>query len=368
MKLIVFLPYVIASVRSALIPDMDSDSGPSPLKIDFKVHRSNESSGENNDRFNFGKRNGYPVLIIDYADVIYYTDMNFGSNKQPGSVWIDTGSSIMWVPENNYDPSTSTTSYDTGNPFTIGYIDGTTYTGEYYLDTVEFGDSGPELSKFYFAKSSKSGSHGLLGLADLYDSSSRRDSNLIWSLHDQGLISKASYSLFLGPDHGSGSVIFGGVDTEKYTGDLVSYDVSTYQLDSRVPVESVSINGKVIPQLGEFVLDSGTSLGLVSQELLDELDVAFNSTIKNGNHYVDCDQPNDKFLEFDFGKNVIRVPFSNALARIGDTCYLGFTYNNGVQILGDAFLRNAYVYFDFSNKRVALAQALYSDSSNIISA
>lgn len=364
LQFLTLLTLAIALVQSSVIPPSGKRNSPFPLKIDFKVSRPNGPL--NGTRPELGKRDAFPEPIIDYADVIYYTEMQIGSNQQSGSVWIDTGSSILWVPENDYDPSKSTTAKDTGDPFKIEYLDGTNYKGEYYLDTVQFADGGPSLSDFYFAKADLSASHGLLGIADLFDSGSRKDSNFIWSLQEQGYIPRASYSLFLGPDHGTGSVIFGGIDTEKYEGDLATYDVSTYQLDSRVPVESVNVNGKIIPQLGEYVLDSGTTLGLVSKELFDELVIAFNVTSKNGYNYVDCNQPSDKFIDFNFGQNTISVPYSNALSRHGNVCWLGFEYSDGTQILGDAFLRNAYVYFDFTDKTISLAQALYSESSNII--
>lgn len=359
------LTLTITLAQSSIIPISGKRNTPSPLKIDFKVSRPNGSL--NGIRPELGKRDAFSAPIIDYADVIYYAQMQIGSNKQPGNVYIDTGSSILWVPKNHYDPSKSTTAKDTGNPFKIAYLDGSNYKGEYYLDTVQFANGGPSLSDFYFAKADLSLSHGLLGIADLFSSKSRNDSNFIRTLQNQGYISKASYSLFLGPDHGTGSVIFGGIDTEKYNGDLVTYDVSKYLLDSRVPVESVNVNGKIIQQTGQYVLDSGTSLTLVSKELFDELFIAFNATTKNGYHYVDCNQPSDKFIEFNFGKNTISVPFSNSLSRHGKTnCWLGFSYSGGTQILGDTFLRNAYVYFDFTNKKISLAQALYSESSNII--
>ena len=102
----------------------------------------------------------------------------------------------------------------------------------------------------------------------------------------------------------------------------------------------------------------------------DHLDELFQPTLVElgGIVYreVGCNQPSNKYFTFDFGSNKVRFSYKDAVSRQGNKCYLGFTYHNGMQILGDIFLRQAYVYFDLSGKTVSIAQAKYTKSSNVI--
>ncbi|GEQ68396.1 hypothetical protein JCM33374_g2064 [Metschnikowia sp. JCM 33374] len=246
-------------------------------------------------------------------------------------------------------------------------------TGEYYLDTLQFDTAEPVLSNFQFAQASTS-SPGILGVADKNQEASQSTyNNLPWALQSAGITSKASYSLFLGPDGGSGSIIFGGIDTEKYTGTLAPYNIDSSANGLAVDIQTVNFGGKTISVNAAALLDSGTSLGLLTKELIQELDVLFSTTVVSQGsiqyRQTSCNQPTDQFLEFNFGSNTISLSYADAIVKQDDgTCLLGFGYDNNIVILGDVFLRKAYVYYDLTDQTISLAQASYSSNSNIISA
>lgn len=68
--------------------------------------------------------------------------------------------------------------------------------------------------------------HGVLGLG--YDSGASLSAPdgytpIMTNLVVQDIISRRAFSLYLnGPESDHGSIIFGGIDTTKYTGDLIA--------------------------------------------------------------------------------------------------------------------------------------------------
>lgn len=375
-KLVTFI-CLTSSVFGHYVPDIQTRNTPAPLSFDFTVENTygdlsaREFWAQENAKK--AKRDGFAEVINNVQDIYYMMNIYLGSNKQKNYVVIDTGSSDLWVPSSGYSQNTSSTSQDTGKFFGIRYIDGSLSQGKYYRDSLHFEGSSSALSNFQFAVSSNGGP-GVLGLGnkalevarDKYD-------NLPWALQKSGITPKASYSMYLGRETGSGVVIFGGIDTEKYEGCLTKYPVLTNARDFDLNVLSISFGGNQVPINSAYTLDTGTSLCYVGADLLSVIDVAFNTTVvdEGGVFYrmVDCTQPTDQHMVFDFGLNKISISYADLVLHNDDgTCLLGLAYANGNQLLGGPFLRSAYVYFDLTDQTISLAQAQYSDASKIITA
>jgi cathepsin D len=77
------------------------------------------------------------------------------------TVVFDTGSSDLFVPSTDcdstcsghteYDPSSSSTSHDTGDNYSLGYLDGSTLSGEEYTDDVTVGGLVVRGAMFFFS-------------------------------------------------------------------------------------------------------------------------------------------------------------------------------------------------------------------------
>lgn len=395
LPLLTIFSLALTLVNGLAIPKNEASlvgrSDPAPLKLDFRVQKNvgnisarsfwNEVHAL---RHQSKKRGSYPETLKDVDDVSYVVDIYVGSDKQKATVVLDTGSSDLWISlqdlgSGSYDPLSSSDSQDTGNAFDILYGDGTTSNGEYYTDSFSFSSTGnPLLSSFQLASTSSSidGAAGILGIGDKNtEASEQQYDDLPSALQKAGKTPKASYSLYLGSGDGaSGSVIFGGIDTEKYSGELTKYPVDTSNGPGLfVNVATFSVDGKDFSTDAPFLLDSGTSLGFVPQDVQDYLDSIFNPTmVQEGAityRQVSCDQPTDKFFTLDFGQNKITFSYADAISQQDEnTCLLGFTYHDDTYILGDVFLRNAYVYYDLTDGSISLAQAKYTSASNIVSA
>lgn len=364
-----------------------------PLKLDFEVVRKNGTEASLLLWARMAKRakRSVPVGITDNNDVSYLINVFLGSNLQEITVQLDTGSSDLWVFSSDastsqggtYDSLSSSDYQDTGESFSILYLDNTGSQGEYVTDDFSFLTS-PLISNFQFALvTSSTIDLGILGVANKNQEVSESAgegayNNLPWALAAAGVTPKASYSLYLGSEEGkTGSIIFGGIDEDKYTGTLEKFSISG-SLYLGVNLDSVSVNGVAYSIDASAVLDSGTTLSLLSQEFLSAVDKVIPPTSIDTSgqfpiRYVSCSQPTDKYFTFDFGLVSIKTSYYDAIVRSEDSngdsyCILGYTYLSGYYILGDTFLRSAYVYYDLTDLSISLAQASYSTSSNIVSA
>lgn len=120
--------------------------------------------------------------------------------------------------------------------------------------------------------------------------------------------------------------------------------------------------------------------------LAQNISSALNASIHFGFPYVSCAQQKlDYTLDFSFGGASgprISVPHSaliypfGAPSNIGPVtasdgiplCYLGVIGVNGTFfLLGDTFMRSAYMVYDVDNRQVAMAQAKYDvDEENVV--
>jgi hypothetical protein len=218
-------------------------------------------------------------------------------------------------------------------------------------------------------------------------------------LKAQGQIDRVAYSLYLDSyDDNRGSILFGGIDSSRYTGELLALPLSTDSngdySELRVALTQISIHdGKstralTLPTFSiPALLDSGTTYSLLPQDVADAITAGLGATADgSGYTYVPCSyRESNVSLIYTFGGldgvNV-SVPLSEIIAeQLGDdsaysdgtpACSLnldgsGDDSDTGV-ILGDSFLRSAYMVYDLENFVVAIAQAKLDDKPAINSA
>ncbi|KAH3688268.1 hypothetical protein WICPIJ_000739 [Wickerhamomyces pijperi] len=242
--------------------------------------------------------------------------------------------------------------------------------------------------------------------------------NLPSVLVEDGIIEKKAYSLYLNSlDSVSGSVLFGGVDHAKYEGQLVTvpvvnqfpelFDVSIYfdveltgltfegkdllgsdsdsdsgsnstagnstsfQLDKRTnDTDTGSDDDGDVPE-NVVLLDSGSTLIYLFPDTTDSLASALDAKLDIGSGYYQllCPSATDasKNVTFAFNGATIDVPLSNLLISSDDGkhCALAVQSTTDHQILGDVFLSSAYVVFDLEDLQISLAQAKYTNDTDI---
>lgn len=220
--------------------------------------------------------------------------------------------------------------------------------------------------------------------------------SVIDMMMSQGLISTKAYSLYLNDlQSNTGSILFGGIDTAKYSGSLIGLpiqpDVQTGGRNSfTVALSSVSATGpagnttyfsnSTLP--AAVVLDSGTTLTYLPPTLTTAIYRAFNvndQTARSGVAIIDCSYRNSgASISYSFGgsggptirvdMNELVLPYAISRTTGAEICALGIVSsgNSGLNLLGDTFLRSAYVVYDISNNQVALAQTVFNvTTSNV---
>lgn len=354
--------------------------------VSVPVHQKRGSLS--NRRRDLIKRGGHDKNVsLTNAVSMYTADLGVGTPPQYIQVVLDTGSSDLWVytdgvklPDVNetYSPNKSSTYEYVSDDFQIQYVTGSN-KGHFANDNMELGDLKLKAQRFAYVDQVTKDSppvNGILGIGfssgeTTTDNDSDKYSNLPQSLANQKLIKKNAYSLFLDDlDGSSGSILFGGVDTSKYSGDLYTVPMT----DSKSLEVSCSVNGS---EPVKATLDSGTSLTYLPGDLVAKLAVKLGAIydLSYEMYFFPKKLEDDTVVEFDFSGAKINVPGSELAVDASeydasDSIYpYVFTIapsegSQNIVLLGDSFLRSAYVVYDLDDKKVALAQASYDNESN----
>lgn len=88
---------------------------------------------------------------------------------------------------------------------------------------------------------------------------------------------------------------------------------------------------------------------------------------------MDCIKDLNAYLDFDFAGKVIRVPITDMQVGTSSSkvCMLGIMtqdedpQSNPYLVLGDNFLRNAYIVYDLDDMLISMAQVKFTDEENI---
>lgn len=317
----------------------------------------------------------------------YSLDLQLGSNKQKFSVDIDTGSSDLWVVSSNaakndpdlaeygtYDSSSSSTYKSTNQPFGIRYLDQTHAEGSYVLDDVWL-PSGDRIKQFEFGNAiTSTTAPGVLGIG--FQSNEATNSaydNFPIALKKQGLIDTIGYSLYLDQlNDETGKIIFGGYDTTKYSGNLVELPFTSTR-EFTVKLNNVVVNGVSFPINGDALLDSGTTLSYLPTAAYKAINQKLGKySAYYGRYLWDCNQPTDKYITYNFNGVSIKIDYASLVwplyTNSGFTgkCSAGIADGGDSTILGDTFLRSAYLVYNLEKKTVKIAQSAHSDKSNIV--
>lgn len=309
-----------------------------------------------------------------------------------------------------FDPSLSST-YQVAVPggFQIEYLDGSTASGDYILDKFNIGGATINALQMGLADKTATGT-GVLGIGFTADEATPSEyPNLIDQMLNQNLIPTRAYSLYLNDYSSStGNILFGGVDTQKFIGEIavvpILPDAQTQNYTSfTINMTALSLsfaNGTAYsadtPGGGgglDAILDSGTTLSYLPDDLAAPLFTAvgayaygssFRSSAASELALVDCALAGSGLdITFRFGGDgggaSITVPADELVIDAFDqseipedvpfeeTCLFGIQNSGGgdsreeaqtsYALLGDTFLRSAYVVYDIDNRQVGLAQA-----------
>ncbi|KAK5102046.1 hypothetical protein LTS08_004506 [Lithohypha guttulata] len=374
----------------------------------------------------------YPVIYkrqddtinadITNFQILYMINITIGTPGQGIGLQLDTGSSDLWVAASDSDvcslgyPFCSYYgSYDAANSstfrnitdfgdFYISYVDGTAIQGIYFNDTINI--EGTDITGATMALAESADRDiGIMGIGFTENESSNtinRDDPFTYptvldNMIAQGHINSRSYALWLddlNDPASTGTILFGGLDIEKYEGSLVSLPIQpdTYSgsrtsftvawtglnIDTGSSTSNNQIDFSPSSPL-PVILDSGTTLTYLPDDIVEQIFTGLGVTTDPAiGNIVPCTiaANNYTFIYTFGGPNgaQIRVPLSELLLTLFDSrtgepyvdprtpngpplCQMGIDKAGANPLLfGDTFLRSAYVVYDLENYQIALAQ------------
>ncbi|KAK3945466.1 mitochondrial elongation factor g 1-like protein [Diplogelasinospora grovesii] len=367
------------------------------------------------------------VITNDQVRGGYFATCVLGTPGQNLTLQLDTGSSDIWVPEStaqicktstqnsngcslgSFTPDKSSTFTVVGQgEFDISYVDGSSSKGDYFTDVFEIG--GATLQNMTMGLGITTDiPYGLVGvgyalneaIVGTTQSAASTYPNLPVNMVNEGLINTVAYSLWLNDlDASTGNILFGGIDTEKYVGDLTkieiyptsqnlytSFLVAMTSLLANSPSGNDTLTSRQFPI--PVVLDSGTTLTYLPTDLAmqawKEAGAVYSTDF--GAAVIPCNMQNSKgFFSFGFaGPNgplinvtmdelVLDLPsgptptFSSGVYKGLDVCEFGIqNFSSAPYLLGDTFLRSAYVVYDLINNEIGIAATDFnSTKTNIV--
>jgi hypothetical protein len=278
--------------------------------------------------------------------------------------------------------------------------------GEFYNDTITVGGVAlPQhpvalvnvIDTIYDAQT-----WGIVGLGSQLQNRNVNGSVILWeNLYKLGHIKERLFSIWLNhQDAKAGTILFGGVDKTKAHGELKSTPLATTIKTPRgddfiewsVNLTSLtkrnghaSTEEPLLRRTYSAVLDTGSPNMYVPQALYESIAAPLNVTMRTyrNTSYVPCElRSSPDSLHFTFaGKDgaegpQVRVPYSEIIypfgmpANLGEVrsedgkalCYLGVLSNNGsgIFLLGNSFIRSAYVVYDAGNLELRMAQSRWT--------
>ncbi|KAF5023742.1 hypothetical protein F66182_4175 [Fusarium sp. NRRL 66182] len=347
-------------------------------------------------------KRGTVDMGIDNEQSLYFLNASLGTPPQQFRLHLDTGSSDLWVNSADselcstrgsvcdesglYNANKSSTYRYVASNFNISYADGSGASGDYATETFRMGEVEVEQLQFGIGYDS-SDSEGVLGIgypsneAQAAELGEKPYKNLPAKLAADGLIASNAYSLYLDDlESATGSILFGGVDQAQYTGHLVTLPINKIDgvyAEFYITLQGLRSGSETIAQdmSLDVVLDSGSTLTYLPARAAEDIYDLVGAQYEEGDQtaHVPCDLADDPGgLTFYFdGSAQITVPLSELVLDVTDSRERQLSFDNGeaactfgiapaqsdVSILGDTFLRSAYVVFDLENNEISLAQS-----------
>ena len=310
------------------------------------------------------------------------------SDSGPGDISCSTSGT--------YDANSSSTYRYINSDFYIQYADTTGAAGDYVSDNLNMGGVTIENLQMGIGYDSNS-TEGVMGIGypnlevQVQYNGEEPYPNIPQAMVDQNLINSPAYSLWLDDLASStGNILFGGVDTDKYSGSLETLKIikeGGEALEMIVELSNITIsngetNRTVTSERLPVRLDSGATLSYLPPDVAETIYSAVGAQFSDEYEVAFCrcslaDSPIS--MAFQFGAKSIIVDMNEMVLTGGlgdpdsDTgCVFGVVAQPAGQFsgtaftLGDTFIRNAYIVYDLGNDEISLAQTNFeSTSSNV---
>ncbi|TQS34388.1 hypothetical protein Golomagni_05231 [Golovinomyces magnicellulatus] len=397
--------YALAAFLVAIKGSIIGEITKKPQVVELPIEKTRRISGlVSKDRLH---KRGQVLAYLDNHDTLYFFNITIGTPPQKLRLHLDTGSSDLWVntPKSRlcsqgsgpcketgeYNANISSTYKFVASNFNISYVDGSGAEGDYVNDDIMIGTA--KIKNFQFGVGySSSSSQGILGIGysinEVQVGRARKKPypNLSMRMVKDGLIKSNAYSIWLNDlDASTGSILFGGIDTAQYVGPLQTVPIQKVggvHSEFLITMTGLSIGNKVISNdmAQAVLLDSGSSLTYLPDDIVESIYELMGAKYDPSDQaaYVPCSYAQSSVtLNFAFSGPVIKVdmselviPISSSKNQLDDetsACLFGIApAGTGSSVLGDTFIRSAYLVFDLDNNQISMAQTNFNATGHKI--
>ncbi|MCJ1386019.1 hypothetical protein MMC17_009144 [Xylographa soralifera] len=357
-----------------------------------------------------------PAINKNTLGTTYNANITVGTPPQAIAVQIDTGSSDLWMNtpgskycsgtgncnDGTYNVNASSTAQYIDSSLNATYGDNSKVLGDFVNDVISFGGQSfnTQMGAAYISNTISIWGIGYPsdegGFHTYSNGSTYKNQypNTAFAMVQQGLIGSTAYSLYLNDlNSSSGTILFGGVDTAKYSGQLTTVPITpdsagnytrlmvnltqAYVTTSNMTaITTAPVTSSDLPMA--VVLDSGSSYCQLPPSMTQPIYQAFNVTWNGNNAICDCRLGNSNAtIEWVFGSGaVINSPIREFVISAGQSqCIFAIKQVSSVSIapgpvlpaiLGDSFMRSAYLVYDMENNQIAIAQTIFNVSTSNI--
>merc|ERR1711937_12023 len=261
-----------------------------------------------------------------------------------------------------------------GTKFNIQYGSGPV-SGFLSYDAVMVGDdTALKIDKYEFAEITDASGlgfaysigkfDGILGLA--WDSIAvDAIPTVMTTLIQQKTVAEPVFSFFLGTTSGAdGELILGGLDPTKFDAGSMVYVPLISETYWEVQLEGITVSGERVSGASKSIVDSGTSAIAGPTEAVAAVAKKIGAWDVLGKYIVSCSSADKDTFSFGLAGKEFAVPGKDMVvpAALGECLLMILPLdvpapNGPLWILGDIFMRNYYVAFDFGRKAVGIAPA-----------
>ena len=307
-------------------------------------------------------------------DILFLANIKIGSNNQSLNLMFDTGSYIIWVPKlgsadkykinNHYDPSKSTSSYNTKETFELKYGTGSC-RGFYYTDEFKYINN--ENFKVKFGVANKTdldvdNADGIIGLSNYYE-----DENLsfIHMLKKYNLTDSLSFSfkfendLIIGM---TGKLIVGKhkdfSNNETVTCPLLHSSKSNNFWACEINSFGIeNSNHKIESQRDyNFIFDTGTNIIILPLEYYNDIKNELNKfgCETFGTQYIQikCSYNNRVNFKLKINGNYFTIPKDLIFYENNNIYYSKLVFIKDMFIIGNPFFLIFHTLFDRENEQL----------------
>ncbi|KAF9219391.1 acid protease [Gyrodon lividus] len=319
---------------------------------------------------------GLPLDPFGVGPKLWFGTVSVGTPPIIHTVMFDTGSRHvdLMLPgvdcDNScdghvvYDPASSTTSNNLGQPFVINYGRSDTAFGQQHTDNITIVGLTATDQTLGAASHYSRGLQierfppdGVMGMA-FQSISQYHQSPVFQTLITQGQIDEPVFAFNFAPP--GPELYLGGTNPDMYTGDF-TYTQVTRQGHWQVNMDNVVVDGAVVLTNVDSIIDTGTDLIQGRPEDVARFYEAVGGTplFTNPRLYTfPCDDVPS--VHFTFGGTSFLISAENLIVGLADpysvNCISGIIAADiPLWIVGAVFLSNVYTVFDVANARVGFA-------------